>query len=43
MEGLKYNIRIYSEQTGAKRPLPDPDKFVDQSYLNEALKQIDKR
>ena len=43
MEGLKYNIRIYAEQTGAKGPLPEPDKFVDQSYLNEALKQIDKR
>jgi hypothetical protein len=43
MEGLKYNIRIYAEQTGAKGPLPDPGKFVDQSYLNEALKQIDKR
>jgi NitT/TauT family transport system substrate-binding protein len=43
MEGLKYNIRIYAEQTGAKGPLPEPAKFVDQSYLNEALKQIDKR
>jgi len=43
MEGLKYNIRIYAEQTGAKGPLPEPGKFVDQSYLNEALKQIDKR
>lgn len=43
MEGLKYNIRIYAEQTGAKGPLPEPAKFVDQSYLYEALKQIDKR
>ena len=43
MEGLKYNIRIYAEQTGANGPLPEPGKYVDQSYLAEALKQIDKR
>lgn len=43
LEGMKYNIRIYAEQTGAKGPLPEPGKFVDQSYLREALKQIDRR
>jgi ABC-type nitrate/sulfonate/bicarbonate transport system substrate-binding protein len=37
MEGLKYNIRIYADQTGFKGPLPEPAKYVDQSYLNEAL------
>jgi NitT/TauT family transport system substrate-binding protein len=43
MEGLKYNIRIYAEQTGAKGPLPEPGKYVDQSYLNDALKELGKR
>jgi hypothetical protein len=43
LEGMKYNIRIYAEQTGSKGPLPSPTKFIDQSYLNEAVKQLDKR
>lgn len=42
MEGLKNNIRIYAEQSGAKGPLPNPAKYVDQSYLRDALKEIDK-
>jgi ABC-type nitrate/sulfonate/bicarbonate transport system substrate-binding protein len=43
VEGLKTNIRIYAEQTGAKGPLPEVGKYLDQSYLREALKEIDKR
>jgi NitT/TauT family transport system substrate-binding protein len=43
LEGMKNNIRIYAEQTGAKGPLPETSKYVDQSYLREALKEIDKR
>jgi ABC-type nitrate/sulfonate/bicarbonate transport system substrate-binding protein len=43
VEGMKYNIRFYAEQTGAKGPLPDPAKFVDRSYLLEAAQEIDKR
>lgn len=43
LEGLKNNIRIYAEQTGAKGPLPEVGKYVDQTYLREALKEIDKR
>ena len=43
VEGMKYNIRFYADQTGAKGPLPDPAKYVDRSYLLEALKEIDKR
>lgn len=43
IEGMKHNIRAYAEQTGAKGPLPEVRKFVDLSYLNEALKQIDQR
>jgi ABC-type nitrate/sulfonate/bicarbonate transport system substrate-binding protein len=42
-EGLKYNIRSYAEQTGAKGPLPEPAKYVDHSYLEEALKELGKR
>ena len=43
LEGMKNNIRIYAEQTGAKGPLPDPAKYVDRSYLLEALKELDRR
>jgi NitT/TauT family transport system substrate-binding protein len=43
MEGLKYNVRIYADQTGVKGPLPEPAKYVDQSYLNEALAGLGKR
>jgi NitT/TauT family transport system substrate-binding protein len=44
MEGMKTNIRIYAEQTGAKSSsLPDAGKYVDQSYLREAIKDIDKK
>jgi NitT/TauT family transport system substrate-binding protein len=42
MEGLKNNIRIYAEQSGANGPLPNPAKYVDQSYLRDALKEIEK-
>lgn len=40
LEGLKYNIRIYEEQTQTKGPPLTPAKYVDQSYLKEALKQL---
>jgi hypothetical protein len=40
---LKANIRIYAEQTGAKGPLPDAAKYVDRSFLLEALKELEKR
>ncbi len=43
LEGMKYNIRFYADQTGAKGPLPEASKFVDRSYLQEALKELDKR
>jgi NitT/TauT family transport system substrate-binding protein len=43
IEGMKYNIRFYADQTGAKGPLPDPSKYVDQSYLREAIKELEKR
>jgi ABC-type nitrate/sulfonate/bicarbonate transport system substrate-binding protein len=43
LEGMKNNIRFYADQTGAKGPLPEPTKYVDQSYLKEALKELERR
>src|SRR5918999_3646637 len=43
LEGMKYNIRIYADQTGVKGPLPAPAKFVDQSYLYEAVRELTKQ
>ena len=42
LEGIKNNIRFYAIQTGAKGPLPDPGKYIDQSYLREAIKELGK-
>jgi NitT/TauT family transport system substrate-binding protein len=39
MEGLQNVLQIYAEQTQAKGSLSDPKKFLDQSYLREALKE----
>ena len=43
LEGMKYNIRIYAEQSGIKGPPPNVAKFIDQSYLYEALKELNRR
>ncbi|MGN6735672.1 MAG: ABC transporter substrate-binding protein [Candidatus Binatia bacterium] len=43
IEGMKHNIRVYYEQTGAKAPVPDVFKFVEMSYLNDALKELGKK
>jgi hypothetical protein len=40
LEGLQVVLQIYAEQTQAKGPLPSAAKFVDQSYLQEALKEL---
>ena len=37
MEGLKTVVEIYAEQTGMKGPLPNPEKYVDMSYLKASL------
>jgi hypothetical protein len=39
---MKYNLRIYAEQTGAKGP-SDYVKYIDQSYLYDALKELKKK
>jgi ABC-type nitrate/sulfonate/bicarbonate transport system substrate-binding protein len=43
VEGMKNNLRIYFEQTGAKGPAPDVRKYLELGYLNEALTELGKR
>jgi ABC-type nitrate/sulfonate/bicarbonate transport system substrate-binding protein len=43
LEGLGIVSQIIAEQTPAKGPLPNPAKYVDQSYLKEALKELPSR
>ena len=40
MDGLKTVVDIYAEQNGFKGQLPNPEKYVDQSYLRQALKEL---
>ena len=40
MDGLKTVIDIYAEQTAMKGAIPSPEKYVDASYLRQALKEI---
>ncbi len=40
IEGLKTLIQIFAEQNQAKGTLPSPAKYVDQSYLREALREL---
>ena len=37
-EGVKTLIQIYGEQGQLKGPLPSPARYVDQTYLKDALK-----
>jgi NitT/TauT family transport system substrate-binding protein len=43
LKGTEYAIRIYMDQAGVKGPVPSLAKYVDQSYLSEALKDLPKR
>ena len=43
IEGMKHNLRVYAEQTGAKAAPPDARKFVELSYLTEALAELARR
>jgi NitT/TauT family transport system substrate-binding protein len=40
IEGMKHNLRVYAEQSGSKGAPPDARKYIDLSYLNEALKEL---
>jgi hypothetical protein len=43
IDGIKTLIQIYGEQGQLKGPLPSPARYVDQSYLKEALKELGNR
>lgn len=43
IEGIQIVIQIYGEQSQLKGALPAPAKYVDQSYLKEAIKELDKK
>jgi ABC-type nitrate/sulfonate/bicarbonate transport system substrate-binding protein len=43
LDGLQIVTQIYWEQTQSKGPVPKPAKYVDQSYLREALKELGNR
>ncbi len=43
LEGLQIVSQIYWEQTQSKGPVPKPAKYVDQSYLREALNELGSR
>ena len=40
MDGLRTVLEIYAEQTGMKGSIPNPEKYVDTSYLKQALKEL---
>ncbi|MGZ9214354.1 MAG: hypothetical protein ACXW53_20905 [Candidatus Binatia bacterium] len=40
MDGLKTVVDIYAEQNNLKGPISNAEKYVDQSYLRQALKEI---
>jgi len=41
LEGLKFTMQVYAEQI--KGPLPDPVKYIDQSYLQQAIRELGER
>jgi ABC-type nitrate/sulfonate/bicarbonate transport system substrate-binding protein len=43
IEGVRVVIQIYAERMQMKGPLPTPAKYVDQSYVKEALKELGSR
>jgi ABC-type nitrate/sulfonate/bicarbonate transport system substrate-binding protein len=43
VEGVKTVIQINAERAQTKGPLPPPAKYIDQSYVQEALKELGRR
>lgn len=43
VEGMKTVIQINAERMQTKGPLPPPSKYIDQSYVQEALKELARR
>jgi len=42
IEGMKHNLRVYAELSTPKRPVPDVRKFLELSYLSEAIAELGK-
>ncbi len=40
VEGVRTMIKIYAELNNIKEPLPQPSKYVDSSYLKQALAEL---
>ena len=40
LEGLKVNIEVQARDGVLKEPLPQPEKYVDLSYLRQAHKEL---
>jgi NitT/TauT family transport system substrate-binding protein len=40
MDGLRTVVEIYAEQAEIKGPIPNPEKYVDLSYLQQAWKEL---
>jgi NitT/TauT family transport system substrate-binding protein len=40
LDGLKTVVEIYAEQAGIKGPTPNPEKYVDLSYLQQVWKEL---
>lgn len=43
LEGVRTMIKIVAEINGQKEPLPQPEKYIDQSYLKQALGELAKK
>jgi ABC-type nitrate/sulfonate/bicarbonate transport system substrate-binding protein len=43
LKGTEYAIRIYMDQVGAKGPLTSLAKYVDQTFLADAVKELPRR
>jgi len=43
IEGLQVVAQIFWEQTQTKGPMPSTTKYIDQSYLKDALKELSSR
>jgi len=43
VEGVRTLIKLTAEQGVLKEPLPQPSKYIDQSYLKQALAEIGKK
>ena len=39
-DGMKAVIQMAAEQNQTKGPLPSPAKYIDESYLKEALREL---